>query len=150
MMLCLVIISTERRRQWNMELSIDKLYVIPRSYGIWQLPTINSSLSGQNCRNFADDIFRCIFVNEMFCILIKITLKFVLKGPIENNPALVLNFIPIVPISNIPAFGSDNGLSLIRCQAIIWTNADLIHWRRYAALGEEELMYIPSWSGGKP
>ena len=37
----------------------------------------------------ADNIFRCIFVNEMFCILIKISLKFVAKGPINNNPALV-------------------------------------------------------------
>ena len=32
--------------------------------------------------------FRCIFMNE-FCILIKISLKFVLNGPIGNNPALV-------------------------------------------------------------
>ena len=37
----------------------------------------------------ADDIFRNIFVNEKFCILIKISLKFVPKGPIDNNPALV-------------------------------------------------------------
>ena len=27
---------------------------------------------GQNCRHFADYIFRCIFVNEKICILIKI------------------------------------------------------------------------------
>ena len=32
-------------------------------------------------------IFRCIFVIEEFCILIQISLKFVLKGPID--PALV-------------------------------------------------------------
>ena len=44
---------------------------------------------GQNGRHFADDIFRCIFVNGIFCILIKISLKFVHKGPIDNNPALV-------------------------------------------------------------
>ena len=37
----------------------------------------------------ADDIFRCIFVNEKFCILNKISLKFVPKGPIDNNSALV-------------------------------------------------------------
>ena len=29
------------------------------------------------------------FVNEKFCILIKISLKFVPEGPIDNNPALV-------------------------------------------------------------
>ena len=37
----------------------------------------------------ADEIFRCIFVNEKICILIKISLKFVPRGPIDNNPALV-------------------------------------------------------------
>ena len=44
---------------------------------------------GQNGLRFADDISRCIFVNEKFCILIKISQKFVPKGPIDNNPALV-------------------------------------------------------------
>ena len=44
---------------------------------------------GQNYRHFADDIFRCIFVNENFCILIEISLKCVTDGPIDNNPALV-------------------------------------------------------------
>ena len=40
-------------------------------------------------RHFADDIFKHIFVNEKFCILIKISLKFVRRGPIDNNQALV-------------------------------------------------------------
>ena len=31
----------------------------------------------QNSHHFADDIFRCNFVNEKFCILIDIALKFV-------------------------------------------------------------------------
>ena len=44
---------------------------------------------GQNDRHFADDIFRYIFLNENFCILIKISLKFVPKGQIDNNPPLV-------------------------------------------------------------
>ena len=30
-----------------------------------------------------------LIVNEKFCILTKISLKFVPKGPIDNNPALV-------------------------------------------------------------
>ena len=51
--------------------------------------TLNSSPPGPNGRHFADDIFRCIFVNEKFCILIKISLKLLPKGPIDNNPALV-------------------------------------------------------------
>ena len=51
--------------------------------------SVNSSRPGQNGYRFADDIFRCIFVNEKFCILIKISLKFIPKGPIDNNPELV-------------------------------------------------------------
>ena len=44
---------------------------------------------GQNGRHFAADISRCIFINEKFCISIKISLKFVTKGPIDNNQVLV-------------------------------------------------------------
>ena len=36
---------------------------------------------------FADDIFKCIFVNEKSYILIEIPLKFVPECPIDNNPA---------------------------------------------------------------
>ena len=42
-----------------------------------------------NGRHFADDIFKCIFLNENVWIPIKISLKFVPKGPINNIPALV-------------------------------------------------------------
>ena len=44
---------------------------------------------GQNGRHFADGIFICIFMNEKFCILIKISLNFVPRIPISNNSALV-------------------------------------------------------------
>ena len=37
-----------------------------------------------------------------------------------------------------PCDGLDNGLVPNRLQAIIWTNADPIHWRIYAALGWDE------------
>ena len=53
------------------------------------LSHINSSPPGQNGRRFSEDIFRCIFLNENICILIEISLKCVLKGLIDNNPALV-------------------------------------------------------------
>ena len=43
-------------------------------------PLINTFPPGQNDRHFTDDIFSCIFVNENFCILIKIALGFVTKG----------------------------------------------------------------------
>ena len=61
-------------------------------YGVFFLVDINvfnSSALGQNGLHFADDILKCIFGNEKFCILIQISLKFVRKGPIGNKLALV-------------------------------------------------------------
>ena len=43
----------------------------------------------QNGRHFPDDFFRCIFLNANVWIWINVSLKFVLKGPINNIPALV-------------------------------------------------------------
>ena len=51
--------------------------------------TFNSSPPGQNGRHFADGIFICIFLNDKFYILIKISLNFVSDGPVDNNQALV-------------------------------------------------------------
>ena len=39
--------------------------------------------------HFTDEIFKYIFMNEKSSILIKISLKFIPKGPIENNSALI-------------------------------------------------------------
>ena len=49
---------------------------------------INSFPPGQNGCYFTDNIFRCIFVNEKFCILIWISLKYVPKGTIDNESIL--------------------------------------------------------------
>ena len=38
---------------------------------------------------FPDNIFKCIFLNENVWILIKISLKLVPKGPINNIPSLI-------------------------------------------------------------
>ena len=65
---------------------------------------------------------------------------------------IILKFIHVVPFDlkslrfNYTAIGSDNGFGLdnglvpTRRQAIIWTNADLIHWRIYAAQQGDELI----------
>ena len=42
-----------------------------------------------NGHHLPDDISKCIFLNENVLIPIKISLKFVLKGQINNIPALV-------------------------------------------------------------
>ena len=50
---------------------------------------INTLRLRQNGRHFPGKIFKCIFLNENIWITIKISLKFVPKGPINNIPALV-------------------------------------------------------------
>ena len=50
---------------------------------------INTLRPRQNGRYFADDIFECIFFNEKEWISIKIPLKVVPEGPINNILALV-------------------------------------------------------------
>ena len=50
---------------------------------------LNTLRPRQDGRHFADDILKCIFLNENVWIPIEISLKFVPKGPIDNIPALV-------------------------------------------------------------
>ena len=63
----------------------------------------------------ADDIFKCIYLNENDRIPIQISLKFVPRSPIVNKPALV--------------------------QVMAWRRIGPIHWRIYAALGGVELSH---------
>ena len=44
--------------------------------------------------DLADDSFKRIFFNEKFCISIRISLKFVPRGPIDNRPELVQVMAP--------------------------------------------------------
>ena len=55
-------------------------------YRIWQFNTLRPR---QNGRHFADDILKCIFLNENVLNSIKISLKFIPKGPIHYIAALV-------------------------------------------------------------
>ena len=75
---------------------------------------IISSPPGQNGSHFTNKIL------IRFCMLIKVC--------------------PEGPNSQKPSIGLNNGLVPNRRQAIIWTNADLIHWCIYVALGGDELM----------
>ena len=62
---------------------------------LWQDSTLlaclcfNTLRPRQNGRLFADDTFKCIFLNENNRISSEISLKFVPKGPINSIPALV-------------------------------------------------------------
>ena len=75
----------------QMVLMLWHQFDVPMMVAIWDMfrHLLKRISSRQNGCCFADDIFICIFVNEKFCNLIKISLKFVPNGPIDNNPALV-------------------------------------------------------------
>ena len=56
----------------------------------WMLKnTFNTLRPRHKGRHFADDVFKCIFLNENVWISLKISLKFVPKGPINNIPSSV-------------------------------------------------------------
>ena len=65
------------RPEWNNEYLANGMF------------NINTLRLRQNCRHFSDDIIKCIFFNGNVLISIKISLKFVPKGQINNIPALV-------------------------------------------------------------
>ena len=73
----------------------------------------------EKCQPFSRQHFQMDFFKTKCIILIKISLKFVPSGSINNIPALV----------------PDNGLAPVRRQAIIWTNDGLDYWHKYASLG---------------
>ena len=50
---------------------------------------INTLSLRKNCRHFAEDIFKCTFLNEKVWISLKISLKFVPKVWMNSTPALV-------------------------------------------------------------
>ena len=54
----------------------------------WAVSFLNTLRARQNGRHFADDMFKCIFLNENVWILIEISLKFVPRGSINNNQTL--------------------------------------------------------------
>ena len=80
-------------RQW---LSLANISLLYPTFDEWRYyPILNkwthiySSPSGQNGRQFADNIFKCIFTNKKFSDSIQISLKRVPKCPIGKKSALV-------------------------------------------------------------
>ena len=70
----------------NISSNTGKQYMVPH---VFKTGTFNTLRPRQNGRRFSDDVFICIFLIENVRIFIKISLKFVLKGTINNIPALV-------------------------------------------------------------
>ena len=135
--------------------------------------TLNSSTPGNNDRHFADDIFKCIFTNESFCISIQISLKIVPKGSVHNKPVLVhvvawrrtglyvgqcLSRSPTQICStdaylrqkSMPLICSDNGLSPVRHYLnqywliLKWTLRDKLQWNLYQTTAEWILKKVTS------
>ena len=69
--------------------STRKRYTHHRLPHVFYGVVINTLRPTQDGRHFADDIFTRIFYIENCCILNKFSLKYVRKGPTDNNPALV-------------------------------------------------------------
>ena len=90
---------------------------------------INTFRPRQNGRHFADDIFKCIFWNENVWISFKISMKFIRKGLINNNPALV------------------QIMAWCRPGDKPWSESMTGSWRIYVSLGVNELTALggPMW-----
>ena len=81
----------------------------------------------QNGCDFADDIFKCIPVNENVQMSIESSLKFVSKGPIDNTPALV-------QIMACRLFGDKPLFETM-----------IAYWCMYVSLGPNELTPVAKW-----
>ena len=79
---------------------INWIYKLPRIWDYYCSLSLNSLVTElqdlvntlkprQHVRHFADETFKRIFLNENVGISIKISLKFVYKGPFNNIPVLV-------------------------------------------------------------
>ena len=83
-------------------------------------PDFNSYPPGQNGRHFIDDIFRGNFVNEKNCILMKISLKFAPRGPIDNNSSALVQIMPCRLFGDPVFAGGELKLAIWQCGAP-WT-----------------------------
>ena len=80
-------------QEWKLKKFLWKLLSSLRcnstEIGMTSLMLFNTLRPRQNGCHFADDTFKCIFFTESIRIWIKISLKFVLRVPINNILALV-------------------------------------------------------------
>ena len=85
----LVCLHFQNAIQWRLTSNLGDEFIVGVLWSCSPQYDINTLRPRQNGRRFADDAFICIFLNENVRISIKISLKFVPKGPINNIPALV-------------------------------------------------------------
>ena len=76
--------------KWNLALTFStSLNKLLNKQLLVILRHLNTLRPRQEGGHFPDDVFKCIFLNENVWISIKISLRFVPKGPINNIPALI-------------------------------------------------------------
>ena len=83
---CLKETNTLTLYWWNVLVTLNNVQICVLSTVKFLVNTLRPRQSG---RRFRDDIFKCNFLIEDVWISIKISLKFVPTGPINNIPALV-------------------------------------------------------------
>ena len=78
--------NPESASSWRRHHGFSLVPAVPTFY--WHLKHVNTLRPRQHCHHFADDNFKCIFFKENVSIWLKISLKFVPRGPINDIPAL--------------------------------------------------------------
>ena len=85
---CILYFNPQNRSVWYVSYSLICDYI-----PMWRSSTTKNCISTlrpwHDGSHFTDNIFKWIFLNKKVWILIEIPLKFVSKGLINNNPALV-------------------------------------------------------------
>ena len=110
--------------------------------------SVSTLRSRQNGRRFADDTFKRIFLNENIRISIKISLKFVPKGPINNIPALVQIMAwrrsGVKPLSEPMMVSLSTHICVTRPQ---WVSRICINWclERESSLDSKHLAFTCTW-----
>ena len=104
--------------------------------------SVNTLRPRQNGRHFADDSFKCIFLNENARISLKISLKFVPKVQINNFPALVQIMAwrqpGDKPLSEPMMVSLLTHICVTQPQ---WVNE--VPWCHMVSLGHDELKHYP-------
>ena len=104
----------------------------------------------KNGRLFTDDTFKCIFINEKWCIFIRISLKFFPKCPIDNKSGLVQVMVlrqkgnkplpePMLPQSHMPCQGDELRVMCARFRSAIYIIHKHTHTHMYVYI------YIYIW-----
>ena len=112
---------------------------------------VNTLRPRQNGRHFADAIFMCLFLNENVWIMIKISLKFVPKGPSNNIPALVQIMAwrrpGDKPLSEPMLVSLLTHICVTRPQWVKWYSPTKIHsWETFAQISNEKNLYCWMWT----